>query len=48
MAIKITAKCINCDAYISECPNHAIYEPDEGHEETEEELLVKKVWLHGA
>ncbi len=29
MAIKITDECINCDACISECPNHAIYEPDE-------------------
>lgn len=29
MAIKITDDCINCDACISECPNTAIYEPDE-------------------
>jgi ferredoxin len=29
MAIKITDDCINCDACISECPNNAIYEPDE-------------------
>jgi len=29
MAIKITDECINCDACISECPNHAIYEPDD-------------------
>ena len=29
MAIIITDECINCDACISECPNHAIYEPDE-------------------
>ncbi|MCB0649897.1 MAG: 4Fe-4S dicluster domain-containing protein [Saprospiraceae bacterium] len=29
MAIKITDECINCDACISECPNNAIYEPDE-------------------
>jgi ferredoxin len=115
MAIKITDECINCDACISECPNHAIYEPDdewsmaedtslsgdittpdgtdmdadeshepisdefyfivtekcteckgfhdepqcasvcpvdccvpdEDHEESEEELLAKKAWLHG-
>ncbi|MCF6213182.1 MAG: 4Fe-4S dicluster domain-containing protein [Flavobacteriaceae bacterium] len=29
MAIKITDECINCDACVSECPNHAIYEPDD-------------------
>ena len=29
MAIIITDECINCDACISECPNHAIYEPDQ-------------------
>lgn len=29
MALKITDDCINCDACISECPNTAIYEPDE-------------------
>ncbi len=29
MAIIITDECINCDACISECPNNAIYEPDE-------------------
>jgi len=29
MAIKITEDCISCDACISECPNNAIYEPDE-------------------
>jgi ferredoxin len=29
MAIKITDDCINCDACISECPNTAIYEPDQ-------------------
>ncbi|MBL4747109.1 MAG: 4Fe-4S binding protein, partial [Flavobacteriaceae bacterium] len=29
MAIKITDECINCDACISECPNNAIYEPDD-------------------
>ena len=29
MAIIITDECINCDACISECPNHAIYEPGE-------------------
>ena len=29
MALKITDDCINCDACIAECPNTAIYEPDE-------------------
>jgi len=29
MAIIITDECINCDACIAECPNNAIYEPDE-------------------
>ena len=29
MAIKITDECINCDACVAECPNNAIYEPDE-------------------
>jgi ferredoxin len=29
MAIIITDDCINCDACISECPNTAIYEPDQ-------------------
>ena len=116
MAIIITDECINCDACIAECPNHAIYEPgeewtyaedtelsgtvtvptsgmevdadvendpiseefyyivpdkcteckgfhdepqcasvcpvdccipDDGHQETEEQLLEKKAWLHG-
>lgn len=29
MALKITDDCINCDACIQECPNTAIYEPNE-------------------
>ena len=29
MAIIITDECINCDACVAECPNHAIYEPDD-------------------
>jgi len=29
MAIKITDECINCDACVAECPNNAIYEPDQ-------------------
>ena len=29
MAIIITDECINCDACIVECPNNAIYEPDQ-------------------
>ena len=28
MAIKITDDCINCGACKPECPNNAIYEPD--------------------
>ena len=29
MAIKITEDCINCGACEAECPNNAIYEPDQ-------------------
>ena len=29
MAIIITDECINCDACLAECPNNAIYEPDQ-------------------
>ncbi len=29
MAIIITDECINCDACVPECPNNAIYEPDQ-------------------
>ncbi|MBT3417326.1 MAG: 4Fe-4S dicluster domain-containing protein [Flavobacteriales bacterium] len=29
MAIKITDDCINCEACEPECPNNAIYSPDE-------------------
>ncbi len=29
MAIIITDECINCDACLPECPNNAIYEPDQ-------------------
>ena len=29
MAIKITDDCINCGACEAECPNNAIYGPDE-------------------
>jgi ferredoxin len=29
MAIIITEDCINCDACVAECPNNAIYEPDQ-------------------
>ena len=29
MAIKITDDCINCEACEPECPNNAIYAPDE-------------------
>ena len=30
MAIKITDDCINCEACEPECPNNAIYAPEEG------------------
>jgi len=39
MAIIITEECINCDACISECPNHAIYEPDQSWSYSDETTL---------
>ncbi|PKP44766.1 MAG: ferredoxin [Bacteroidetes bacterium HGW-Bacteroidetes-13] len=39
MAIIITEECINCDACISECPNHAIYEPDQNWSYSDETAL---------
>lgn len=45
MAIKITDECINCDACVSECPNHAIYEPDTEWSYAEETALVGSVTL---
>ncbi len=40
MAIIITDECINCDACISECPNNAIYEPDQEWAYAEETALT--------
>ncbi|NJY62282.1 4Fe-4S binding protein [Salinimicrobium sp. CDJ15-81-2] len=39
MALFITDECINCDACISECPNNAIYEPDQEWSLAEETAL---------
>ena len=43
MAIIITDECINCDACISECPNNAIYEPDQEWAYAEETALTGAV-----
>lgn len=43
MAIIITDECINCDACISECPNHAIYEPDQEWSYAEDTTLKDTV-----
>ena len=45
MAIIITDECINCDACISECPNHAIYEPDQEWSYAEDTSLSGTVAL---
>ena len=45
MAIIITDECINCDACISECPNHAIYEPDQEWSYAEDTSLSGTVSL---
>jgi ferredoxin len=47
MAIKITDECINCDACISECPNHAIYEPDDEWSLSEDTALSGDVTTPG-
>lgn len=39
MAIIITDECINCDACIAECPNNAIYEPDQNWTYSDETAL---------
>jgi ferredoxin len=39
MALLITDACINCDACIAECPNNAIYEPDEEGSSSDGTLL---------
>jgi len=43
MAIIITDECINCDACLAECPNHAIYEPDQEWSYAEETALTGMV-----
>jgi ferredoxin len=45
MAIIITDECINCDACISECPNNAIYEPDQAWAYADETALKGLVTL---
>ena len=39
MAIIITDECINCDACVPECPNNAIYEPDQEWSYSDETAL---------
>ncbi|MFD0834411.1 4Fe-4S dicluster domain-containing protein [Mariniflexile aquimaris] len=45
MAIIITDECINCDACISECPNNAIYEPDQAWAYADETALTGTIKL---
>ena len=45
MAIIITDECINCDACVSECPNNAIYEPDQEWSYSDETALSGIVTL---
>ncbi|MDO5978417.1 4Fe-4S dicluster domain-containing protein [Flavivirga spongiicola] len=45
MAIIITDECINCDACIVECPNNAIYEPDQEWAYSDETALSGNVTL---
>ena len=45
MAIIITDECINCDACIAECPNNAIYEPDQEWSYSDETALSGTVKL---
>ena len=46
MAIKITDDCINCGACEAECPNNAIYGPDELWKYSEGTSLSGNVNLH--
>ncbi len=48
MAIIITDECINCDACVSECPNNAIYEPDEEWAYADETALSGMVTVPGS
>ena len=45
MAIKITDECINCDACVAECPNNAIYEPDQEWSFSDETILTGLITL---
>jgi len=45
MAIIITDECINCDACIVECPNNAIYEPDQEWAYSDETQLSGTITL---
>ena len=45
MAIIITDECINCDACVVECPNNAIYEPDQAWAYADETALSGTVTL---
>tara|TARA_B100000809_G_scaffold123318_1_gene121439 strand:- start:20355 stop:20705 length:351 start_codon:yes stop_codon:yes gene_type:complete len=45
MAIKITDECINCDACVAECPNNAIYEPDQEWSYSDETTLKGMITL---
>jgi len=45
MAIIITDECINCDACVVECPNNAIYEPDQAWAYADETALSGMVTL---
>jgi ferredoxin len=48
MAIIITDECINCDACVSECPNNAIYEPDQEWAYADETALSGMVTVPGS
>ena len=45
LAIKITDECINCDACVAECPNNAIYEPDQEWSYSDETILKGLITL---
>lgn len=47
MALFINDECINCDACISECPNNAIYEPDQEWSYSDETSLSGMVTTPG-
>ena len=48
MAIIITDECINCDACVAECPNNAIYEPDQEWSYSDETALSGTITLPGS